>query len=100
LSYRNLTGSSEHVETTRLSSKGQIVLPKSVRDAQGWVAGTEFRIESYQDGIVLRPIKPFPATRLEDVAGSVIYEGPRRSLEDMEKAIAKGAKERRDRGRY
>jgi AbrB family looped-hinge helix DNA binding protein len=88
------------VETTRLSSKGQIVLPKAIRDARGWAAGTEFRIESYEDGIVLRPVKPFPATQLEDVAGSVRYEGPRRSLEDMEKAIAKGVKERRDRGRY
>jgi len=88
------------METTRLSSKGQIVLPKSVRDARGWVAGTEFRIESCEDGLVLRPVKPFPATRLEDVAGSVRYEGPRRSLEDMEKAIEKGVRERRDRGRY
>lgn len=88
------------METTRLSSKGQIVLPKSVRETQNWPPGTEFQIESFEDGILLRPVKPFPPTKVEDVVGSVRYRGPRRSLEDMEKAIAKGVKERRDRGRY
>ena len=30
--------------TTRLSSKGQLVLPKSVRDARGWEGGTVFDV--------------------------------------------------------
>ena len=88
------------MDTTRLSSKGQIVLPKAVRESRKWPPGTEFRIEVFEDGIVLRPVKPFPAARLEDVAGSIRYEGPARTLEDMERAIGEGVKERRDRGRY
>ncbi|PZN73131.1 MAG: hypothetical protein DM484_23225 [Candidatus Methylumidiphilus alinenensis] len=29
------------METTRLSSKGQVILPKSVRDAHHWSPGSE-----------------------------------------------------------
>lgn len=88
------------METTRLSSKGQVVLPKALREARNWLPGTEFRIEAHEDGVVLRPVKPFAPTRLEDVVGIAGYSGPRRSLEEMEEAIAKGVEDRRDRGRY
>ena len=40
-----------------------------------------------------------PAARLEDVAGSAGYRGPRRSLAEMERAVAAGVKTRRGRGR-
>ena len=33
------------MESTRLSSKGQIVLPKGIRNARGWAPGTEFIVE-------------------------------------------------------
>ena len=33
------------METTKLSSKGQVVLPKSVRDAHKWQPGAEFAVE-------------------------------------------------------
>lgn len=88
------------METTRLSSKGQVVLPKALREARNWPPGTEFRVEAFEDGVVLRPVKPFAPTRLEDVVGVAAYKGARKSLEEMEEAIAKGVKERRDRGRY
>lgn len=34
------------METTRLSSKGQVILPKSIRDARHWAPGAEFEIEN------------------------------------------------------
>jgi len=37
-SYGNLT----NLETTRLSTKGQIILPKAIRSARSWAPGTEF----------------------------------------------------------
>ena len=30
------------METTRLSSKGQVIIPKTLRDAHHWLAGQEF----------------------------------------------------------
>lgn len=79
------------METTRLSSKGQIILPKSVRELHHWSAGMEFVIEDTPDGVMLRPVKSFSPTRLRDVIGCTGYAGPARSLEDMEAAIVEGA---------
>lgn len=76
--------------TTRLSSKGQVIIPKAVREAHRWKAGQEFEVEDTDDGVLLRPADPFSETTLEDVAASLPYEGPPRSLEDMEDAIARG----------
>ena len=88
------------METTRLSSKGQLVLPKAIRDADNWSEGTEFLVERVAEGVLLRPLRPVPATRLEDVIGIAGYRGPARSTADMQRAIEQGVKARRDRGRY
>ena len=55
---------------TRISSKGQVVLPKEVRDRLGWSAGTELEVESEGDVVVLRSRRVVPRTTLADVAGS------------------------------
>ncbi|MGE5793529.1 MAG: AbrB/MazE/SpoVT family DNA-binding domain-containing protein [Bacteroidota bacterium] len=88
------------MDTTRLSSKGQVILPKAVREARNWQPGTEFTVEEVDDGVLLRPIKPFKPTTLDEVVGCTGYKGPAKSVEDMEHAIARGVKERRARGRY
>jgi len=88
------------METTRLSSKGQIVLPKSVREARSWKPGTEFAVDETSDGILLRPLRPFPPTSIVEVYGCLKYTGRPKTLRQMEKAIAKGVRARHDRGRY
>ena len=88
------------MEITRLSSKGQIILPKSVRDAHHWGPGVEFEIEDRAEGVLLRPRKRFAATQLNEVIGCTGYRGPAKSLEEMDAAIAQGVSERHDRGRY
>jgi AbrB family looped-hinge helix DNA binding protein len=88
------------METTRLSSKGQIILPKSIRDAHHWTPGTEFEVESRPEGVLLRPKKRFAPTHIAAVVGCTGYQGPPRSLEEMEEAIAQGVSERHARGRY
>ena len=81
------------MDTTRLSKRGQIVIPKRVRTAHGWEAGLEFIVEDAGDSIKLKPIKLFKKTTIEEVRGCLQYKGPRKSLKDMEDAIEKGAKE-------
>jgi AbrB family looped-hinge helix DNA binding protein len=78
------------MDITRLSEKGQIVIPKRVRTAYGWEPGLEFVVEETDDGIKLKPIKPFKTTRINDVLGCLKYKGPRKSVKDMETALAKG----------
>jgi AbrB family looped-hinge helix DNA binding protein len=87
------------METTRLSSKGQIILPKVVRDAHHWGPGTDFLVEDTGDGVLLRPVKAAPA-RLDDVVGCLRVKGPARTIEEMDAAIGNEVRARRDRGRY
>jgi AbrB family looped-hinge helix DNA binding protein len=88
------------MDTTRLSSKGQIILPKSLRDARHWASGTAFSVELVDDGVLLRPLKRAPPSRLADVAGCLRAPGPARSINAMDEAILDEARRRRDRGRY
>ena len=89
------------MSTTKLSSKGQIILPKSVRDAHRWKTGMEFSVESVEDGVLLKPLRPFGRTRIEDVAGCLKRPGAKpRSLEEMDAGIAKTVRKRPASGRY
>jgi AbrB family looped-hinge helix DNA binding protein len=56
-------------ETTRMSTKGQVVLPKALRQRRGWGAGVEFVIEERPEGVLLRASAAPKYTRIEDVAG-------------------------------
>jgi len=60
------------METT-LSSKGQVVLPLSVRQNRKWEPGTRLIVEETEQGVLLRPAKPFPPTKFEDVFGCLQY---------------------------
>lgn len=75
---------------TKLSTKGQIVLPKEVRDALGLASGTEFEIEIHDGTVLLRPIRK---TTVDDLHGMLPWSGSAKSLEEMEQAIARGARE-------
>lgn len=77
------------METTRLSSKGQVIIPKSLRDAHHWEVGQELIAIDVGDGILLKPKKPFEETKLEDVAGYLKYQGSK-SLAEIEGAIRQG----------
>jgi AbrB family looped-hinge helix DNA binding protein len=83
------------MDTTKLSSKGQLVLPSAIRAARKWKPGTELAVENRPEGVLLRPLKPFAPTRLADVIGSAGYKGPRRTLRDMDEAIVREARRRR-----
>jgi AbrB family looped-hinge helix DNA binding protein len=88
------------METTRLSTKGQIVLPKDIRVSRAWGPGTEFTVEETGDGILLRPAARFPATNLEEVAGCLRSERKSRTPAQMRDAIVREVARRHDRGRY
>ncbi len=77
------------MNTVKLSSKGQIVIPKDIRKARHLVAGTELTIALVGDEIRLRPVPKLPRTSLEEAAGCLHGSGHRAlSEEDTRKAIA------------
>ena len=49
---------------TRLSSKGQLVIPKTVRQALGLRPGTEMTVRLVDGKIVLEPVMPSPIAAL------------------------------------
>lgn len=81
------------MNTTKLSSKGQVIIPKPIRVAHHWKAGQDFIIVNTADGILLKPKAPFQETSLTDVAACLKYEGKSKTLDDMEQAIKQGAME-------
>ena len=84
------------MDTTRLSSKGQVIIPKPVRSAHHWEAGQELVVIDVGDGVLLRPRAAFRETTLDSVAGCLAYSGRAKTLGDMEAAIERGAKDRRN----
>ena len=86
--------------TTRLSTKGQIILPKDIRSSHSWGPGTEFTVEDTSDGVLLRPAGQFPAVNLDQVAGCLRPKGKSKSLAQMRTGIRRTVIERHDRGRY
>ena len=86
--------------TTRLSTKGQVILPASLRDKRGWRPGQVLEVEETPAGVLLRPEKPFPPTTFEEVEGILKYKGKAKTLKEMDEAIALGVRDRHARGRY
>jgi AbrB family looped-hinge helix DNA binding protein len=85
---------------TKVSTKGQVILPKAIRDRRRWGPGTRLIVEDTPDGVLLKPAPLFPPTRYEDVYGILKYSGPPKTLEEMDAAITEEVKRRRARGRY
>ncbi|MGO9229824.1 MAG: AbrB/MazE/SpoVT family DNA-binding domain-containing protein [Bryobacteraceae bacterium] len=88
------------MEITRLSTKGQIVLPKGIRVSRAWEPGTEFTVEEAGNGILLRPATSFPDAKLEEVAGCLRRDRKSKTPAQMRAAIGREAMRRHDRGRY
>ena len=86
--------------TTVVSTKGQVILPKSVRDHKRWTAGTRLIVEDTPDGIILKAEPLFAPTRPKDVFGSLKVKGRPKTLQEMDAGIAAEVKRRHDRSRH
>jgi AbrB family looped-hinge helix DNA binding protein len=80
-------------QMTKMSSKGQIVIPKSVRDRHGWGDGTPFDVVDTPQGVLLRAPSPKKEALTIDEAlarirSRVTYSGPPVTIEEMNETIA------------
>ncbi len=83
------------MQTTKLSSKGQVIIPKVLRSRYKWNPGQKLMAIDTGDGILLKPSQSFEETELDQVAGILKYSGKPISIKEMEEAIEKGALERK-----
>ena len=76
---------------TKLSAKGQVVIPKDVRDRLGLSEGTVFDVIERGDEVVLKPRSGAPSGKtagdaLREIQKFYHYDGPLLSADDMRKA--------------
>jgi AbrB family looped-hinge helix DNA binding protein len=86
--------------TTTVSTKGQVILPKTIRDQRHWGAGMRLVVEGTADGVLLRAAPIFAPTRPEEVFASLPHDGTPKSLAEMDSGIAAETKRRHARDRY
>ncbi len=80
--------------TTVVSTKGQVILPKAIRDQLHWGAGTRLTVENTLDGVLLKSTPVFPPSSIDTLFGSMRHEGPALSIDDMNAAVAQEAERR------
>ena len=69
-----------------ITVKGQTTLPKAVRDSLDIKAGDKVRYVFLEEGVLIMPVRS-----ASNLFGSLKYDGPAVTLEDMEDGIVKGA---------
>jgi len=86
--------------TTTVPTEGQVILPASILRRRQWDAGTRLTVEETPDGVLPRPAPLFPPITPERVRGCLRYDGPPKTLEDMQAGIVAEVRRRHARGRY
>ncbi|KKW91077.1 AbrB/MazE/SpoVT family DNA-binding domain-containing protein [Sphingobium chungbukense] len=80
--------------TTTVSTKGQVILPKAIREQRHWPAGTKLIVEETPEGVLLKPMPIFAPTDIDAVFGSLRSTKPPLSIDAMNAVIAREAKRR------
>jgi AbrB family looped-hinge helix DNA binding protein len=79
---------------TVVSTKGQVILPKAVRQRRRWGAGTQLVVEETAEGVLLKQDSLFVPTRPEDVFASLPRPDRPRTIDEMNAAITAEARRR------
>jgi AbrB family looped-hinge helix DNA binding protein len=81
----------ESVATTRMSSKGQVVIPEEIRDRLGLKAGTQFVVVGNRDGVILKAISAPSVKEFNNLLGQVRKQARRAGLRkaDVEAAAVR-----------
>ena len=81
---------SSQLATTKMSSKGQIVIPESIRLQMGLEAGAQFVVLAENDVVVLKAITPPPRQEFNDLLKRVRKQAKEAGIskDDLSAAIA------------
>ena len=79
---------------TKVSAKGQVVIPKDIRDRYRLEAGRILDVIETPDGVLLRPRQERERITMEEakrrLAEIIKYDGPPVSIEEMNETIREG----------
>lgn len=80
------------MSSTLLSVKGQVVIPKALRESRRWGPGTRFDVRETPEGLLLTPVVPGEKQPLSEGLAALRrlanYAGPAVSVEAMSEAVA------------
>lgn len=83
---------------TKLSGKGQVVVPKALRDRKGWLPGTDLEVVETAEGVLLRNRSPRKKLTVDEAVARFhkiyTHQGPPVTLAEMDEAIAEAVAER------
>lgn len=79
---------------TKLSAKGQVVIPKDVRDRLKWQRGQTLELIETSEGVLLKQPPSRPRISHEEalakIRAIVNYKGPAVTIDEMNETIAEG----------
>jgi len=81
----------ESLATTRMSSKGQVVIPEEIRNRLGLKGGTQFIVVGNRDAVILKVISTPSVKEFNDLIGQARQQARRAGLRksDVEAAVAR-----------
>jgi AbrB family looped-hinge helix DNA binding protein len=82
------------METTKLSSKGQVIIPKAFRNSHHWEAGLELMVIDMGDGVLLKPKAPFQPTALAEVSGMLKSQVQSKTDEKVKEALKQNVRKK------
>lgn len=79
--------------TTKLSAKGQVVIPAGVRRELGLKPGQTLQVRKAAGGVMLTPVLEKSGRSTEEIIAELrkiyTHKGPPATLEDMDEAVAR-----------
>jgi AbrB family looped-hinge helix DNA binding protein len=79
---------------TTVSTKGQVILPKAIRQRRDWEPGTRLIVEETPEGVLLRQAPAFAPTAQGAAFGILPYNGEPKTLEEMDAGVLAEANRR------
>ena len=83
------------MQHTTLSSKGQVIIPKTLRVARQWGPGTQLVVHDTPEGVLLRPPAPGSKVALSEglaaIRRQLAYTGPTVTAEEMHGEVLRQA---------
>ncbi len=70
--------------TTKLSSKGQVVIPEEIREQLGLKTGSQFIVFGNKDVVILKTISPPTIDEFDDLVQKVRKEAKKAGLKKKE----------------